>query len=209
MTGAQHGSTMLALCRLRGNMQTEEQSERAAIEDAAVARLLSLVPPKSTVMTTPESIALGDASIAAAYRDAPAQFQERIDRGELITAAEFCEALDVDVDWLSKALHDGRVFAMTGPDRRNYYPAFYMAPGVNCSDIEMVVQVLSRVEVISRLTFFYRIWTPLGSTPLEALREGRLDDVIKLAIWFVDDYGGRPVDGDEEICGPICGARAQ
>jgi hypothetical protein len=190
-------------------MQKKEESERAAVEDAAVARLLTLVPPKSTVKTTPESIALGDASIAAAYRDAPAQFHERIDRGELITAAEFCEALDVDVDWLSEALYDGRVFAMTGPDRRNYYPAFYAAPGVDSSDIEVVVKLLSRVEVISRFTFFYRIWTPLGSTPLEALGEGRLDEVVKIAIWFAEDYGGWSVGGDVALCGPIYSGMAQ
>lgn len=165
-------------------MPTNEEYERATREDAAVDRALAQVDRSSAVATTPASIQAGDASIAAAYRDAPAQFQQRVESKELLTAEEFCRVVAVDVDWLDDALCDGRVFAMTAPTGRLYYPAFYADVGLNRTDVESVVQVLSLIEPISRYTFFYRRWTPLGATPLEALRRGRLEEVMRMAAWF-------------------------
>ena len=165
-------------------MPTNEEYERATREDAAVDRALAQVDRSSAVATTPASIEAGDASIAAAYRDAPTQLQQRIESRELLTAEKFLDALGVDAHWLVNALRDGRVFAMTAPNGRSYYPAFYTDVGLNRADVERVVQVLSLIEPVSRYTFFYRRWTPLGATPLEALRRGRLEEVLVMATWF-------------------------
>ena len=168
-------------------MPTSEEYERAALEDAAVDRALAQSCRASPVATTPESIAAGDASIAAAYRDAPAQFQRRIENRELLTAEEFCDALGVDVGRQDDAVRDGRVFAMTSPTGRLYYPAFYADASLNREHVERVAQVLSAVDPVSQYTFFYRAWTLLGTTPLAALRAGRLDDVLLTAMGFAED----------------------
>lgn len=168
-------------------MPTNAEYIRAALEDAAVDRALAQADRASPVATTPESIEAGDASIAAAYRDAPARLQQRIENKELLTAEEFCGAVGVDVDWLDGALFDGRVFALTAPTGCSYYPAFYSDAGLKRADIERVAQVLAGVEPISQYTFFFRAWTLLGTTPLDALRAGRLDDVLRTAMGFVED----------------------
>jgi hypothetical protein len=99
-------------------MRTNEELEHAALEDAAVDRALAQAYRAAPVATTPESIEAGDASIAAAYRDAPAQFQQRVESKELLTAEEFCRVVGVDVDWLDDAVRDGR--SLSGSSRMGF-----------------------------------------------------------------------------------------
>lgn len=169
-------------------MSNSEEYERAVLESAALERALSKVHSGSTVQTTPESIRNGNESIAAAYAQAPAQFQQRIDNKQLMTAGEFCDALGVNVDWLDGALQDGRVFALTSPSGRSYYPAFYADVDLVRADLERVATLLSNLPPLSQYTFFYRNWTQLGAkSPLEALRDGGLENVARTAEGFVQE----------------------
>ena len=168
-------------------MSDNEEYERAVLESAALERALSKVHCGSTVETTPESIQAGEASIAAAYAQAPAQFQERVDKGELLTAEEFCDALGVDVDWLDDALRDGRVFALPSPDGVRFFPAFYADASLRRTDVERVAKVLWPLEPVARFMFFYRVWTPLRTSALEAMRNGRVEEVVELAHGYLEE----------------------
>ncbi|USX27267.1 hypothetical protein NHH73_02900 [Oxalobacteraceae bacterium OTU3CINTB1] len=168
-------------------MLTDEEIARAAMEDLAVERVLAQTHLARPVAITPESIEAGDASLADTYREASARFQRRLESKELLTADEFCHAVGVDVDWLNGALHHGRVFALMAPNGESYYPAFYAEPGLDRADIERVVNVLSEIGPVSQFTFFYQAWTPLGTTPVDALRAGRVGEVMRTAIGFAED----------------------
>lgn len=173
-------------------MPTKQDLERALLEDSALARALAPDNRSSPVLTTPESVAAGDASIAAAYSLAPALFQERVDAGELLTADEFCDVLGVQVDWLDDALREGRVFSMSAPSGRAYYPGFYADARLNRADLERVCQLLRALDPVSQFSFFERNWTPLSArTPLEALRSGELENVVRTAIGYADDAPAR------------------
>lgn len=167
-------------------MPISEEFERASLESAALERALTKVHSGPTAQTTPESLVAGDAFIAAAYTQAPAQFQQRVENKELLTAEEFCDALGLSVDWFDVALQDSRVFALTSPTGRSHYPALHADVRLNRADVESVVQVLALVDATSPYTFFYRTWTRMGTT-LDALRAGRLEDVLRMAIGFVED----------------------
>lgn len=169
-------------------MPNKDELEHAAQESAALERALTNARSSMPVRTTPESIRAGDESIAAAYAQAPAQFQQRLENRELLTATEFCEALGVSVDWLDDALQDGRVFAIVAPSGRLYYPSFYADPTINRRALERVAQVLSMLPPLSQYTFFQRNWIPLaGCSPLDALRDGRIDDVVRMAIAIAEE----------------------
>jgi len=154
--------------------QEEERiAERAFAEMAKPCR-------RSTV--TPESIAAGEAHLAEAHLRAAETVKQQIESKELLTADEFCDVLEVAVDWLDAALDECRVFAITGPGGRSYYPAFYADPGIKLEHFERVTRTLALLHPRSQYLFYTTVRTSLGMTPLDALRAGRLDEVINAAL---------------------------
>lgn len=158
--------------------------EEDRIADAAFKRMRE--HPRSR-LPTPESSAGGDAYMAEAVRQSAAEVVRQIESKELLTAAEFCDVLEVDADWLDAALDECRVFAITGPGGRAYYPAFYADPVIKREHVERVVRVLAPLSPRSQYLFFNSVRTSLDTTPLEALRAGRLDAVITAALMATAD----------------------
>ena len=181
---------------------TRAEWHRAQEEDliAEVALTRMREHPPSTV-PTPESIAAGNAAMAEAYARAAQLVVQRIESRELLSIDEFCEVVGVTRDWLSDALTEGRLFAITGPHGRSFFPAFYADASIKRADIEQVARVLSPRDPSSQYWFFISVRTSLQATPLDALRAGRLDAVIRAAEMHVEGAPPRVLSVVEELAG--------
>jgi hypothetical protein len=147
---------------------------------------------------TPESIAAGEKHMAEAQLRAAETVKRQLESKELLTAEEFCDVLEVDVNWLDDALEECRVFAITGPGGRSYYPAFYAEPGIRHEHVERVTRTPALLHPRSQYLFYTTVRTSLGETPFDALRAGRVDDVMTAALRAAVD-GPRRVPSVVEV----------
>lgn len=113
--------------------------------------------------------------------------KRQIETKELLTAVEFCAAVEMDIDWLEDALGECRVFSIIGPGGRSYYPAFFADPVIKRENIERVTRTLALLDPHSQYMFYTTATTSQGETPLDALRAGRLDEVITAALLAAAD----------------------
>lgn len=176
----------------------DRAQEEDRIAELAFARMREYPPYTAP---TPESIAAGNAAMAEAYAHAAEVVVRRIESRELLSIDEFCEAVSVTRDWLSDALTEGRLFAITGPQGRSFFPAFYADAHIKRTDIEQVARVLSPRDPGSQYWFFTSVRTSLQATPLDALRAGRLDAVIRAAEMHVEGTPPRMLSVVEELAG--------
>jgi hypothetical protein len=159
----------------------------AVLEDAGVAAVLTRASEgKSPVFTTAQSIRHGEQAMADARTSAATSLQERIRRKEFIPSAELQAAWNVQRAAISNALRSGRLFAVVGPSGEYYYPAFYKDESLDRRAVEKVSKALGTLPATSKYHFFTNQFTSLGTTPLEALRKGRVDDVIAAASSFAE-----------------------
>lgn len=156
--------------------------EVAQEEDCIAERAFEQMKTPRSQTTTPESIAAGNAFMAEAHLRAAETVRRQVESRELLSADEFCDALEVDANWLDDALEECRVFAITGPGGRSYYPAFYADPGIKREHVERVTRTLALLHPRSQYLFYTTVRTSLGETPFDALRAGRLEDVITAAL---------------------------
>lgn len=164
-----------------------EDLAAAEKEDAAVQRALEQVAEgKAPVFTTPESIRAGDKAMAAARQNEATTIQGRIKRGELIGSGQLQQALGIGRQAISNALSKGRMFAIIGPSGDNYYPSFYADSSLDRRVLEKVTRALGQLPATSKYHFFTSKFTALGESPLDALRKGRIDDVLGAASAFVE-----------------------
>ena len=108
----------------------------------------------------------------------------RIESKELLSAQELRSALGVAQQVIDEAVASNRLFAFVGPDGERYYPAFYAAADMNRSALELVAQELLDLPAPSKYHFFVSKRTNLGETPLEALKRGRVTEVLRAASGF-------------------------
>lgn len=137
--------------------------------------------PRSHVPTA-ESITADNLQIAGTHLRAGKTVNLQIENKELLSLNEFCEVLDADTDWLQTALDECRVFAITGPGGRSYYPAFYGDAAINREHLVQVTRMLALLDPRSQYLFYTTINTSQSETPLDALRAGRLGEVITSAL---------------------------
>lgn len=176
--------------------------ERAVEDDRIVGEALEKAMENlRQQMTTPDSIAAGDAAMFEAHIRAAETIVRRIEGKELLSRDEFCEAAGVTCEWLSDALTDGRLFAIAGPRGRSFFPSFYADSSIERTDIERVARVLSPLHPTSQYWFFTSVRTSLHQTPLDALRAGRLDAVVASAQGHADGAPPRVLSVVEEIAG--------
>lgn len=184
--------------RIPTRAEWERAQEEDRVAELAFARMREHPPSTSP---TPESIAAGDAAMAEAYKRAAEVVVRRIESRELLSIDEFCEAVGVTCDWLSDALTEGRLFAITGPHGRSFFPAFYADARIKRADIEQVARVLSPRDPSSQYGFFTSIRTSLQATPLDALRAGRLDAVMRAAEMHAEGAPPRLLSVVDELAG--------
>lgn len=133
-------------------------------------------------MTTAASIRSGKAAMKRGRENAAKGLHERIARNELITEDEFMTRLGVSGGCIACALADLRLFYFLGPDEVKYFPAFYGDSSLDRNALEQVSAKLGHVPGPAKFQFFVTRSTQLRSkTPLEALRAGRLTNVLIVA----------------------------
>lgn len=110
-----------------------------------------------------------------------------IERKEIITSKELQDRLQVRRRYISDAVKAGRLFAIESPSGEHYYPAFYADLKYDRRALEKVAETLGCIPASMKYHFFTSKSHFLGSkTPLDALLEGRLADVLIAASGFAE-----------------------
>lgn len=159
--------------------------DKARREDATVQAALDAARQRSQrSMATGDSVHAGETAMSAARDKAQGSVLDAIRNGELVSSGTLQEALGVKRQALSGAVKAGRLFSLTGPSGENFYPAFFADPGLDRRAVEKVAKVLGTLPAASKYFFFTSKSTLLQETPLQALRRGRLDEVLTAAAAF-------------------------
>lgn len=109
------------------------------------------------------------------------------DDGRLLTSTALAEQLQMTTQALGKAVRSNRMFTLDGPSGRRVYPAFFADPRCNREHIERVSQALGGWPGPSKWEFFTSPRASLnGLTPIEALAQGELDQVLRAASAFTE-----------------------
>lgn len=167
-----------------------EERKDAEKEDASVQRILAETRARQGVLApavSPKDVAESAAFMAKMRQGSAEALQRRISNKELLPSTEFLAALNMRRQSLSEAVKANRMFAMVGPSGENYYPAFYADAELDRRPLERVSKVLGQLPAASKYFFFTSKSVVLGGiTPLEALKKGRVADVLAAAVGFVD-----------------------
>jgi hypothetical protein len=137
----------------------------------------------STEKPSPDAVAF----MEQMYAESLIALKERIENKVLITSKELQDLLQVTPLFISDAERSNRLFSIAGPAGENYYPAFYADVSLDRGSIEEVCIALDSLPSTSKFYFFTSKSTYLGvKTPLEALKEGRLADVLAAATGYAE-----------------------
>ena len=168
-------------------MWTDEELKRAEEEDRTLQRVLDeATNPPPRPMSTPESIATGELAMAEGRVRAAETLARRIENKELLSAGELRSALGITQAEIDNAVDSNRLFSFEAPGGEHYYPAFFAATDMDRASLELVAQELGGLPAASKYHFFVSKRTTLGETPLEALKRGRVDEVLRSASGFAN-----------------------
>jgi hypothetical protein len=162
-----------------------EEVEKAMEETVMVEKILRdarTLPPAP--MHSVESIRQGEEFMATMRLGSEAALLSRIDSGDLITAGELVARLGVGRRWVNDALKAGRIFSLQAPSGGDYFPSFFADTSYDRRALGRVSKVLSRLPGPSKYFFLTTKSLLLGMTPLQALLEGRVKDVLICASGF-------------------------
>lgn len=163
-----------------------EAMKAAQKEDLMVRGLLARAREESVeAELTREQEHANSEVMSKLRKESASALQRRIGSKELLPPKEFQTALGISRQSINEAVKANRMFALLGPGGEYYYPAFYADGDLNRREIEKVAKILGRVPAASKYYFFTSKSEFLGSvTPLEALKKGRLDEVLIAATAF-------------------------
>ncbi|MBQ0942618.1 hypothetical protein KAK07_04660 [Ideonella sp. 4Y16] len=103
---------------------------------------------------------------------------------QLVDAVEFAEALGCPVEGIAKLVSAGSVFFVER-DGVQLYPTFFADSTLRRRQLRAVVKTLGNWDNFTKWRFFVSGKGSLGGlTPLEALRQGRLLQVMRTAEGF-------------------------
>jgi excisionase family DNA binding protein len=110
----------------------------------------------------------------------------------LLTGEAAAERLGVSRETINKRAQQGKLLALQFGKRGKRYPQWQFEDGVAGAPLESVLVVLRSADAWQRYRFFTQLQPALGGrTPVEALRQGMADRVIRAAEgWFAGDQGG-------------------
>lgn len=168
-------------------MWTDEEMKRAGEEDRTLQRVLDEArnrPPYP--MSTSELIAAGNAAMAEGRERAAETLARHIENKELLSAGELRSALGATQAEIDEAVATNRLFSFEAPGGKHYYPAFFAAADIDRASLKLVVQEFRGLPAASKYHFFVSKRTNLGEMPLEALKRGRVDNVLQAAAGFAN-----------------------
>jgi hypothetical protein len=189
--------TVRLLALLVDEIEPAELESKRAIEQAALTQageeyeiaqraLRESKPYVGKAMTTPQSVHEGDAVVAEAWAKSKVTMPIRIANGEFLTSGELQARLHIKRASISGAVKAGRMFAVVGPSGENFYPAYFADKGLDRRALERVSKSLGTLPASSKHHFFTSRSRLLRATPLEALRKGRVNDVLIAAAAFAE-----------------------
>lgn len=162
-----------------------EDIAKALAEEIMVERILREARSRAPgPMVTDKSIREGEKFMAKMRRASEAALLSRIERGELITKDELITRLEGNRRWVSDALKAGRVFSILAATGTDYFPSFFADSSYDRLALGRVAKVLALLPGPSKYQFFTSKSFSLGMTPLQALAEGRVKDVLVCASGF-------------------------
>jgi len=141
---------------------------------------------KAPVFATSDSIRRSEEIMAQARQEAASNLVERIRLGEFIRSEQLQTTWQVDRAAISDAEAAGGLFSVVGPSGENYYPAFYTDTALERRVLEKVAKALGPLPAAVKYHFFTSKFTALGESPLEALRKGRIEQVLAAAACFAE-----------------------
>ena len=114
-----------------------------------------------------------------------AQRQADIASGKLLSETETRDHLRLSTKGLREARNAKRIFALCSPSGESVYPAFFTDPSLDCKVVEKICEALGDLPGESKWHFFTAPRISLGGTsPLQALTNGKVDKVLDLAFAF-------------------------
>ncbi len=106
--------------------------------------------------------------------------------GDVVGSEKFAEMLGVSRQALSKAVGANRMFFLE-VDGQRYFPRFFADPGLDRHKLEDCCRALQDLPGGEKWTFFTLPKGSLGVvTPLEALKRGKVAEVLKAARGFAE-----------------------
>ena len=126
-------------------------------------------------------------------QDAALALRQRLhDDGELLTSAQICARLGISRQALSKAVRDRRRFWIDGIGGAQWYPGFFADASLGRREVERVSVALADLPGAMKWQFFTTPKHSLeGRTPVETLKEGKSEDVVRAALEIVERSLGR------------------
>jgi hypothetical protein len=150
-----------------------------------VAKILSEARTRPPVpMATEKSIRDGEEFVAKMRLGSEAALLSSVDRGELITRDVLVTRLGGSHRWVNDALKAERIFSLQAPSGEDYFPSFFADSSYDRRALGRVSKVLALLPGPSKYYFFINKSFMLGMTPLKALSEGRVKDVLVCAAGF-------------------------
>lgn len=159
---------------------------RNQIDETMTRALRKAIAGVSPVYTTIDSIHDGEKIMEQARVDATANIAERIRRGEYLTLGQLQSAWQVKRAVINNALTAGRIFAVVGPSGEKYYPSFFADPSLDRRVLEKIAKALGSLPAAAKYHFFTSKFTALGESPLDALRKGKVEQVIFAATGYAE-----------------------
>ena len=105
--------------------------------------------------------------------------------GQLLDSHTLASLMGVTRQAISKAEASLRMFSLDGGAGKKLYPAFFADSHIDRRTIQKVSRMLDRLAGSSKWQFFTSPRLSLGKkTPIEALRRGKVDQVMAAALAF-------------------------
>ena len=108
----------------------------------------------------------------------------QIESGELITLDDLVHRIGGNRQWVNYAVHTGRIFSLRAPTGADYFPSFFAVSLPHRRKLAIVAKLLRRLPAASQQYFFLTKRISLGVTPLEAVMQGRMNEVVRAATSF-------------------------
>lgn len=181
-----------------GTPTVASDSELPAIPKGQVRRILARYTGDEMAVATakarPSKTAPEDnAQLMAVMNDeAMARRQALHERGDLLTSAQISARLGVSRQALSKAISERRMFWVDGAKGAQWYPSFFTDAMIDRRMLEQVSVALGDLPGAVKWQFFTTPKHSLGGrTPIDAVRAGALEQVLRTAVEVMERNLGR------------------
>lgn len=105
--------------------------------------------------------------------------------GQLLDSQVLAALMGVSRQAINKAEAELRMFSLDGAAGKKLYPAFFADKKIDRRAVQKVSKALERLAGSSKLQFFMNPRVSLGKkTPVEALRQGKFEQVLAAAVAF-------------------------